>query len=129
MKCWSGIQHRSWHSQFQGWRKVVPVCGVLNVSNPYSTGNPWSKKNNQGVHELGCFPIGEQMVDVCTEWSCSAKMCLMVFPNYCCPERWFGLNWISHPDWVKLCIELNYKPNQNYENFFCYRFFKQNWAM
>ena len=59
------------------------MCGVLNVSNPYSTGNPWSKKNSQGVHELDCFPhcvhaaaaaaIGEQKVDVCTERSCSAK--------------------------------------------------------
>ena len=31
--------------QFWGWRKVVPVCGVLNLSNSYSTGNPWSKRN------------------------------------------------------------------------------------
>ena len=39
--------------------------------------------------------------------------CLTVFPNYCSPERWFGLNRISHPDWVKLCVELNYAPSQN----------------
>ena len=80
-RCRSGILHHSRHSQFWGWRKVVPSCGVLNVSNPYSTGKPWSKKNSQGVHELDCFPhcvlaaaaIGEQMVDICTERSCSAK--------------------------------------------------------
>ena len=42
---------------------------------------------------------------------------LMVFPNYCCPERWFGLNRISYPDWVKLWVELNYTPNKNS---FCY---------
>ena len=24
-----------------------------------------------------------------------------------------GLNRISHPDWVKLCVELNCAPNQN----------------
>ena len=23
------------------------------------------------------------------------------------------MNRISHPDWVKLCVELNYVPNQN----------------
>ena len=57
-RCRSEIRHRSRHNQFWGWRKGVPVCGVLNVSNPYSTGNPWSKKNNQGVHELGCFSHG-----------------------------------------------------------------------
>ena len=39
--------HRSRHSQFWGWRKVVPVCGVLNLSNSYSTGNPWSKRNRR----------------------------------------------------------------------------------
>ena len=30
---------------FGGVRKVVPACGVLNLSNSYSTGNPWSKRN------------------------------------------------------------------------------------
>ena len=63
------------------------MCGVLNLSNSYSTGIPWSKKNRQGVHELGCFfhaaaaaaaaAIGEQTVDVCTEPSPSEKgLCL-----------------------------------------------------
>ena len=46
-RCRSGIRHRSRHSQFWGWRKVVPVYGVLNVSDPYSTGNPWSKRNRR----------------------------------------------------------------------------------
>ena len=57
-RCRSGIRHRNRHSKFWEWRKVVPVCGVLNSSNSFSTGNPWSKKNNQGVHELDCFPRG-----------------------------------------------------------------------
>ena len=43
----SGIRHRSRHSQFWGWRKVVPVCGVLNLSNSYSTRKPWSKRNRR----------------------------------------------------------------------------------
>ena len=29
------------------------------------------------------------------------------FPNLCCPERWSGMNRISHPDWVKLCVDPN----------------------
>ena len=29
------------------------------------------------------------------------------FPNLCFPERRFGLNKISHPDWVKLCVDPN----------------------
>ena len=27
------------------------------------------------------------------------------FPYLCCPERWSGLNRLSHSDWVKLCID------------------------
>ena len=39
--------------------------------------------------------------------------CFGSFPNFCYPERRSGRNRISHPDWVKLCVELNYAPNQN----------------
>ena len=46
-RCRSGIRHRNWHSQFWGWNKVVPVCDVLNLSNSYSTGIPWSKRNRR----------------------------------------------------------------------------------
>ena len=35
------------------------------------------------------------------------------FPNFCYPERRFWMNRISHPDWGKLCVELNYAPNQS----------------
>ena len=45
--CQSGIRHRNRHSQFWGWNKVVPVCGVLNLSKSYSTGIPWSKRNRR----------------------------------------------------------------------------------
>ena len=33
--------------------------------------------------------------------------------NLWCPGKRSGLNWIGHPDWVKLCGELNCAPNQN----------------
>ena len=38
--CRSGILRR--HSQSWWGLKVVPVSGILNSSNSYSTGNPWS---------------------------------------------------------------------------------------
>ena len=34
------------HSQFWGWHKVVPVRGMLNVSNLYSTGIPCKESIN-----------------------------------------------------------------------------------
>ena len=34
------------------------------------------------------------------------------------------MNRIGHPDWVKLCIELNCSPNQNT---FCYSSIGSNW--
>ena len=41
------------------------------------------------------------------------------FPNLCCPERWFGMNRISPPDWVKLCVDPNgrikLRAKQKYE--------------
>ena len=47
-----------------------------------------------------------------TEWFCH-KECLTAFPEFVLPRRWSGLNRISHPDWLKLCVELNYAPNKN----------------
>ena len=43
----------------------------------------------------------------------SQRQCLTVFPQFVLSGRWSGMNMISHPDWVKLCVELNYAPNQN----------------
>ena len=99
-RCRSGIRHRNRHSQFWGWHKVVPVCGILNVSNPYSTGSPWSIRNRQGVQWIRLCPswchaaaIGEQMVDVCTEWSCFAKrLCLAASPISAAQK--------GGPDWI-----------------------------
>ena len=56
--------------------------------------------------------------DVCTGRRCSAKESVFgSFPNFCCPERRWGFCRISHPGWVKLCVELSYAPNKNS---FCY---------
>ena len=40
-------------------------------------------------------------------------------PIWCCPERWSGLNRISHPLWVKTCVypngQINLHTKQKYE--------------
>ncbi len=33
-------------------------------------------------------------------------------PIWCCPEKWSGLNRISHPHWVKICVDPNGQINQ-----------------
>ena len=35
------------------------------------------------------------------------------FPQLLLPRKIVRGDRISHPDWVKLCIELNYAPDQN----------------
>ena len=42
------------------------------------------------------------------------------FPNLVLPgKKWFGLNRISHPDWVKICVDhngqINLRAKQKYE--------------
>ena len=52
--------------------------------------------------------------DVCTGRRCSAKESVFgSLPNFCCPGKRSGMNRISHPNWVKLCVDLNCTPNQN----------------
>ena len=56
--------------------------------------------------------------DVCTGRRCPAKETVFgSLPNFCCPGKEILRNRIGHPDWVKLCVELNCAPNQNT---FCY---------
>ena len=47
------------------------------------------------------------------------RECLAAFPNLCGPERWSGMNRISHPDWVKICVDPNgqikLRAKQKYE--------------
>ena len=118
----SEIRHRRRHRQFCSWRKVVPVCGVLNSSNSYSTGNPWSK--TQGIHKLDgfphCFHVAaaaaiEEQADETSALNevVQPKRVFDGFPQLLLPRKVFGMNRISHPDWVKLCAELNYAPNKN----------------
>ena len=49
------------------------------------------------------------------------RLCLAAYPISAARKRRSRLNRIGHPDWVKLCVELNCAPNQNT---FCYRLVK-----
>ena len=96
-RCRSGIRHRHRHSQFWGWNKVVPVCGVLNLSNSYSTGIPWSKRNRrkESINLIGSLILSmllllfksRQMGRLYRTKSSCKKAVFGSFPNFCCPER------------------------------------------
>ena len=78
----------------------------------------------QGIHKLDRFLHVSMLLlllllkngegDVCTGRRCSAKEIVFgSLPNFCCLKKRSGMNRICHPNWVKLCIELNCAPNQN----------------
>ena len=86
------------------------------------------------VH-VAAAAILEPQWDICTGRHCTAKkhrywrtasvtsalvdvlqpkrVCLAVHPILLAIKERSGLNRISHPDWVKLSVELNCAPNQN----------------
>ena len=39
-------------------------------------------------------------------------------PIWCCLEKWSGLNRISHPDWVKICVDPSGQINAPNKKFF-----------
>ena len=46
---------------------------------------------------------------------------LAAFPYLCCPERWSGLNRISHPDWVKICADRDTGSDVNVKSISYYK--------
>ena len=124
-RCRNVIRHRSRHSQFRGWLKVVPLCGVLNLSNSYSTGNPWSKRNRRkgSINQIASLMV-VWCCCCCYYWRADSKTSILNavaqpkrvfdgFPQLLLPRKVIRLNPISNPDWVKLCVELNYAPDKN----------------
>ena len=122
-RCRSGIRHRDQHRNNFTSPPKLAMCGVLNLSNSYSTGIPWSKRNRHkgSMNQIGSLIVfmllllfkSRQMGHLYRTKSFCEKAVFGSFPNFCCLERSSGLNRISHPDWVKLCVELSYAPNQN----------------
>ena len=92
----SGILHLSRHSQYWRQLKVVPVCGVLNSSNSYSTGNPWSKRidaRGPWIRWLSlwwcCCYWREQTVitSILNEEVLRKRNCLVAFSNLVLPGK------------------------------------------
>ena len=101
------------------------MCGVLNLSNSYSTGIPWSKRNRRkgSINYIGSLIVSmllllllfksRQMGRLYRIKSfCEKGLCLAA-SSISAAWKETRMNRISHPDWVKLCVELNYAPNQN----------------
>ena len=66
-----------------------------------------------GIIQLKSIAIGERPVWR-LHWSASpARDCVWQLTRFGCRKWRSGLNRISHPDWVKLSVELNCAPNQN----------------
>ena len=118
----SGIKASHRHSQFWGWHNVVPVVAywmhLIRIQLGFL-----GLRLAQEIHKLD---VSMQLLllkngqwDVCTGRRCSAKETVFgSLPNFCCPGKRYGFNRIGHPDWVKLCVQLNCAPNQNT---FCYK--------
>ena len=66
-----------------------------------------------------CYWRADSETSVLNEGVLRKRRCLADFPSLCCPERWSGMNGISHPDWVKLCVDPNgrikLRAKQKYE--------------
>ena len=66
------------------------------------------------VVQLKSIAIEERLMER-LHWSAfsSQKMCVWQLTRFGGRKWWSEVNRISHPDWVKLSVELNCAPNQN----------------
>ena len=53
------------------------------------------------------------------------RRCLAAYPVSAARKKRSRKSRIGHPDWVKLCVELNCAPNQNA---FCYKWISNYWV-
>ena len=74
----------------------------------------------QGIHKLDKFPrvsmlLLEEPPMRRLHWAAfsSQRECVWQLTRFASRKLRFRLNRISHPDWVKLSVELNCAPNQN----------------
>ena len=102
---WFGAQFNSTHNFTQsGW----PILFIPDLF-------PEQQKLDRFPHvSMLQLLLKNGQWDVYTGQRCSAKETMFCsLPNFCCSGKRSGLNRIGHPDWVKLCVELNYAPKQN----------------
>ena len=66
-----------------------------------------------------CYWRADSKTSVLNEEVLRKRKCLAAFSNLCCPERWSGMNRISHSDWVKIYVDPNgrikLRAKQKYE--------------
>ena len=69
--------------------------------------------NNGFPHCVDAAAIEERIVRRLSFLKSSEKEKVFVelSPIWCCSEKWSGLNRISHPDWVKICVDPNGQIN------------------
>ena len=70
----------------------------------------------QGIHKLDRFPHVSMLLllkNVCIGRRRSAKKTVWQFTQFLLPGKEVRKDRIGHPDWAKLCVELNCVPNEN----------------
>ena len=125
----SGIKALHRHSQFWGWHKVVPLVAYWMYLIHIQLGFLGLRdiRRKEFINEIGSLvcPCCCCYWRVASETSALGgvvhpkRLCLAAYSISAARERRSGLNGRGHPDWVKLCVELNCAPNQNT---FCYNF-------
>ena len=114
----------------------MPVRGMLNASNLYSTGIPCKESiNYMGSLVCPCCCCYSKAAVRCLLWAALYSQSIAIeerpvwrlhWSTFSSQREWVwqltrfsgrkwksGLNRISHPDWLKLSVELNCAPNQN----------------
>ena len=126
-RCRSGIRHRSRHSQFWGWRKVVPVVAYWMYLIHIQLGTLGLRK----IAKVSMNETASLMVKCCCcccywrsdsrclHWTklFSQRECLTVFP-ICAAQKgdsgWIGKVILIGWNYAStLMVELNYAPNKN----------------
>ena len=92
----------------------------------------------QGIYKLDRFPHVSMLLLLFKSRSETSalggvvqlkRVCLAAYPISWYSEKRYGLNRIGHPDWVKLCVELNCAPYQNpkfsFNYIYIYMFYMQ----
>ena len=118
----SGIRHRIDIANFGGDIKLFLCVAYWMYLTHIQLGSLGLRRIDKGSNELYSFSL--MVPCCCCYWSTDdrrlyrtksfcKKAVFGSFPNFCSLESRSRLNRISHPDWVKLCVDLNYAPNQN----------------
>ena len=121
-RCRSGIRHRIDIASFGGDIKLFLCVAYWMYLTHIQLGFLGLRRIDKGSSELYCFSL--VVPCCCCYWSTDdrnlyrtksfcEKDCVWQLTQFLLPGKELGLNRISNPDWVKLCVDLSYAPNQN----------------